>query len=135
MRVSECPSKFWKHCFATGNQPAAILWKDVSDYPACFTLAEAEEILLATHDGGQVFDHWRGIQGDSGQLGGDFIVDANGVIQLAYRSYDPTDRPPMSELLNVLAHCSTTNRRVETGWPACPAAGSRDPPHWIGTPR
>ena len=45
---------------------------------------------------------WRGIQGDSGQLGGDFIVDTNGIIQLAYRSHDPTDRPSVSQLLTVL---------------------------------
>lgn len=31
---------------------------------------------------------WRGIQGDSGQLGGDFIVDSNGVIRFAHRSLD-----------------------------------------------
>jgi len=37
--------------------------------------------------------NWRGIQGDSTQLGGDFIVDRDGIIQLAYRSHDPTDRP------------------------------------------
>ena len=45
---------------------------------------------------------WRGIQGDSGQLGGDFIVDSNGVIRFAYRSDDPTDRPSMSQLLATL---------------------------------
>jgi peroxiredoxin len=45
---------------------------------------------------------WRGIQGDSGQLGGDFIVDAQGVVRLAYRSQDPTDRPPVATLLTVL---------------------------------
>ncbi len=38
----------------------AILLKDVSGYPAYFTLAEAQEVLLATHCGGQVFDHWHG---------------------------------------------------------------------------
>lgn len=38
----------------------AILLKDISGYPAYFTLAEAQEILLATHSGGQVFDHWHG---------------------------------------------------------------------------
>ena len=45
---------------------------------------------------------WRGIQGDSAQLGGDFIVDANGVVRLAYRSYDPTDRPSVDTLINQL---------------------------------
>jgi len=45
---------------------------------------------------------WRGIQGDSAQLGGDFIVDANGIVRLAYRSNDPTDRPSVDDLLNLL---------------------------------
>ncbi len=57
---------------------------------------------------------WRGIQGDSGQLGGDFVIDTDGVIQLAYRSHDPTDRPSVSRLLAVLANCSATNRKAET---------------------
>jgi alkyl hydroperoxide reductase subunit AhpC len=42
---------------------------------------------------------WRGIQGDSAQLGGDFIVDAKGILRLAYRSHDPTDRPTTIRLL------------------------------------
>jgi peroxiredoxin len=45
---------------------------------------------------------WRGIQGDSGQLGGDYFIDKNGIIQLVYRSNDPTDRPTVEQLLNVL---------------------------------
>ena len=45
---------------------------------------------------------WRGLQGDSGQLGGDFVVDAGGILRLAYPSRDPTDRPPVSELLETL---------------------------------
>jgi peroxiredoxin len=45
---------------------------------------------------------WRGIQGDSAQLGGDFIVDCRGRVQMAYRSKDPTDRPPVNDLLEVL---------------------------------
>ncbi len=59
---------------------------------------------------------WRGTlrEGDSGQLGGDFIVDANGIARLAYRSRDPTDRPLVSRLLAVLANCSATNRKAET---------------------
>lgn len=39
---------------------------------------------------------------DTSQLGGDFIVDAGGVIRLAHRSHDPTDRPPVADLLAVL---------------------------------
>jgi peroxiredoxin len=45
---------------------------------------------------------WRGIQGHSAQLGGDFIVDAEGIIRLAYRSQDPTDRPSVEVILTVL---------------------------------
>jgi hypothetical protein len=42
---------------------------------------------------------WRGIQGDSGQLGGDFVIDAGGVLRFAYRSHDPADRPNVERLL------------------------------------
>ena len=52
---------------------------------------------------------WRGIQGDSGQLGGDFIVDKNGIIRLAYRSHDPTDRPQVDLLLSVLKGVSANS--------------------------
>ena len=45
---------------------------------------------------------WRGIQGDSGQLGGDFIVDRSGIIRMAYRSHDPADRPSVSDILEKL---------------------------------
>jgi DMSO/TMAO reductase YedYZ molybdopterin-dependent catalytic subunit len=45
-----------------GPLPGAVgfVLKDVSGYPAFFSLAEADEILLATHSGGQTFDHWHG---------------------------------------------------------------------------
>jgi peroxiredoxin len=42
---------------------------------------------------------WHGIQGDSIQLGGDFIVDPSGIVRLAYRSHDPADRPAVPDLL------------------------------------
>jgi hypothetical protein len=45
---------------------------------------------------------WRDIQDDSGQLGGDFIVDRESILRLAYRSYNPTDGPAMSVLLDKL---------------------------------
>ena len=45
---------------------------------------------------------WRGIRGDSGQLGGDFIVDSKGFVRLACPSRNPTDRPPVEELLSLL---------------------------------
>lgn len=45
---------------------------------------------------------WKGIQGDSTQLGGDFLIDTSGYIQLAYRSSDPTDRPALNKLFNII---------------------------------
>jgi peroxiredoxin len=45
-----------------------------------------------------------GIQGDPNQLGGDFIVDKDGIIRLAYRSRDPVDRPPVEQLLDIFRH-------------------------------
>ena len=52
---------------------------------------------------------WRGIHGDSTQLGGDFVVDADGVVRLAYRSHDPTDRPSVEQFFTVLNryYCTT----------------------------
>ncbi len=44
---------------------------------------------------------WRGIQGDSAQLGGDFVIDSQGIIKLAYKSHDPTDRPSVSSLIEL----------------------------------
>ena len=41
---------------------------------------------------------WRGIPGRSTQLGGDFIVSADGIIRLAYRSSEATDRPEIDKL-------------------------------------
>ena len=49
---------------------------------------------------------WRGIQGNSTQMGGDFIVDAEGIVRLAYRSEDPTDRPPVERLMSILRRIS-----------------------------
>ncbi len=45
---------------------------------------------------------WRGIQGDANQLGGDFLIDRDGTIRLAYRSHDPADRPSIEKLLELL---------------------------------
>lgn len=39
---------------------------------------------------------------DTSQLGGDFIVDKNGVLRLAHPSHDPTDRPAVEAVLDVL---------------------------------
>ena len=47
-----------------------------------------------------------GKRGDTSQLGGDFIIDPRGRIQLAHPSHDPTDRPAMDEILSVLRNGS-----------------------------
>ena len=39
---------------------------------------------------------------DTSQLGGDFIVDRNGILRLVYPSHDPADRPTVDKLLNIL---------------------------------
>jgi hypothetical protein len=39
---------------------------------------------------------------DTSQLGGDFILDKHGILRLVYPSHDPTDRPPVDDLLKVL---------------------------------
>ncbi|MBX7233151.1 MAG: hypothetical protein K1X65_02130 [Caldilineales bacterium] len=44
----------------------------------------------------------RRIQGDPHQLGGDFVLDATGVLRLAHTSKDPLDRPAVETLLAVL---------------------------------
>jgi hypothetical protein len=46
---------------------------------------------------------WRGVQGDSLQLGGDAIVDANGIVRLLVRSTTPSERPSLESLLALLA--------------------------------
>ena len=42
---------------------------------------------------------------DLNQLGGDFIVDAKGVLRLNYPSYEPIDRPSMDQLFSILESC------------------------------
>ena len=41
--------------------------------------------------------------GDIMQVGGDFIVDGNGIIRYAHSSEDPTDRPDVIELMRLIA--------------------------------
>ena len=43
-------------------------------------------------------ERWRGLGGDTGQLGGDFVVDADGVVTYA-RPQRRDDRPPVAELV------------------------------------
>jgi peroxiredoxin len=45
---------------------------------------------------------YRGIQGDPHQLGGDFLIDARGIVRLAHYSEDPTDRPAVATLLETI---------------------------------
>lgn len=43
-----------------------------------------------------------GKRGNPHQLGGDFIIDRQGIIRLAHPSREPTDRPPIDQILRVL---------------------------------
>jgi hypothetical protein len=45
---------------------------------------------------------WRGIVGDSAQLGGDFIIEPDRTFALSHPSKNATDRPEVSELLALL---------------------------------
>ena len=42
------------------------------------------------------------------QLGGDFVIDGQGIVRLAYRSRDPADRPPVSLLMDALRETADT---------------------------
>lgn len=44
--------------------------------------------------------------GDTSQLGGDFIVDKQGILRLVYPSRDPADRPPVDDLITVIKNIS-----------------------------
>ncbi len=43
-----------------------------------------------------------GKRGDPHQLGGDFIIDHQGIIRLAHPSRDPTDHPALEEIVTIL---------------------------------
>jgi hypothetical protein len=45
---------------------------------------------------------WRGIIGDSAQLGGDFIIGRDGLFLLKHPSKEATDRPKVFDILNIL---------------------------------
>jgi hypothetical protein len=45
---------------------------------------------------------WLPKEGDSTQMGGDFIVDSNGIIRLAFKSKEPADRPSVDFLLQII---------------------------------
>ncbi len=40
--------------------------------------------------------------GDTGQMGGDFIIDDNGRILMVHRSVEPADRPSVDEIIATL---------------------------------
>ena len=44
----------------------------------------------------------QGYRGDLNQLGGNIIVDAQGIVRFIYPSRDPTDRPTIKMLLQLL---------------------------------
>jgi len=48
-----------------------------------------------------------GKRGDTDQLGGDFIVDRQGIVHLAQPSRDPLDRPSVDQILKVLRELGT----------------------------
>jgi peroxiredoxin len=39
---------------------------------------------------------------DTLQLGGDFVIDRDGVVVYAYRSHGPADRPPVDDLVEAV---------------------------------
>lgn len=43
-----------------------------------------------------------GKRGDTHQLGGDFVIDPQGIIRLAHPSRQPTDRPSVATILKML---------------------------------
>ncbi len=45
---------------------------------------------------------WRPHQWDIGQLGGDAVIDSNGVVRLWHPERSPDDRPPVEALLEAL---------------------------------
>ena len=68
--------------------------------PLTHDVFEARRLAEAAQEAGVVTQ--MGIQGHSGQLGGDCIIDRDGIVRFAYRSRDPADRPPMEQLMAVL---------------------------------
>ena len=50
----------------------------------------------------------RGIQGNPHQLGGDFIIDPQGIIRFAHASRTATDRPDVALLLGALRSMTDT---------------------------
>jgi hypothetical protein len=45
---------------------------------------------------------WRPRQWDLGQLGGDAVLDANGLVRLWHAGMTPDDRPPIEALIRAV---------------------------------
>lgn len=60
--------------------------------------------VQAIAKGEQLKEH----RGDTSQMGGNFIVDKDGIVRFAYPSKNPTDRPAIETLLTAL-------QRIENG--------------------
>ena len=45
---------------------------------------------------------WRPLQWDIGQLGGDAVLDANGLVRLWHAERTPDDRPPIEALIRAI---------------------------------
>ena len=67
-------------------------------YLRSWTLKTLRVYIRLLRSGGKL----RGIQGDPAQLGGDFVVDAEGILRMAHPSRDATDRPAVGDVLAVL---------------------------------
>ena len=50
------------------------------------------------------------IQGDPNQLGGDFIVDAWGIVRFSHYSEDPSDRPSFKQMMEAIKLIVNTQR-------------------------
>lgn len=55
-------------------------------------------------------NQWRGIQGDSAQMGGDFAVGAGGTLLMVWPSREPTDRPSVAQILASVEHRADPGR-------------------------
>ena len=94
LEETQAPMQIWldpaKQSYETYGMTASVWasWGPKNLWYYAKALARGEKML--------------GNRGDTNQLGGDFIVDSNGIVRFAYPSADPTDRPPVSQLLDVL---------------------------------
>ncbi len=57
----------------------------------------------------------KGILGDPHQLGGDFVLGAEGRMVFAHRSHDPTDRPPVEALLDAVRRARNVDTTAHQG--------------------